>query len=171
MHRCQCNEGMCGPECSLFDPCQDNELSPCMNGAMCLETCTAFADYKCQCLEGFSGKNCSELVRNLTNAFCKRNTKKCSVSFIKNNCYFQIDSFHFQALLRSSTTTTDILIIVIPIVVALLAICGVVLTTFLVMARNKRATRGTYSPSAQEYCNPRLEMDNVLKPPPEERLI
>lgn len=39
------------------------------------------------------------------------------------------------------------------------------------MARNKRATRGTYSPSAQEYCNPRLEMDNVLKPPPEERLI
>lgn len=45
------------------------------------------------------------------------------------------------------------------------------LTTFLLMARNKRATRGTYSPSAQEYCNPRLEMDNVLKPPPEERLI
>jgi protein crumbs len=39
------------------------------------------------------------------------------------------------------------------------------------MARSKRATRGTYSPSAQEYCNPRLEMDNVLKPPPEERLI
>lgn len=73
--------------------------------------------------------------------------------------------------MRSGTTATDIAIIVIPIVVALLVICGAVLTFFLVMARNKRATRGTYSPSAQEYCNPRLEMDNVLKPPPEERLI
>jgi hypothetical protein len=46
-----------------------------------------------------------------------------------------------------------------------------VLATLLMMARNKRATRGTYSPSAQEYCNPRLEMDSVLKQPPEERLI
>lgn len=39
-------------------------------------------------------------------------------------------------------------------------------------ARRKRATRGTYSPSGQEYCNPRLEkMQHALKPPPEERLI
>ncbi|XP_060810667.1 protein crumbs [Amyelois transitella] len=39
-------------------------------------------------------------------------------------------------------------------------------------ARRKRATRGTYSPSGQEYCNPRAEMmHNALKPPPEERLI
>lgn len=53
----------------------------------------------------------------------------------------------------------------------LLIIGGGLLAAFLIMARNKRATRGTYSPSAQEYCNPRLEMDNVLKPPPEERLI
>lgn len=68
-------------------------------------------------------------------------------------------------------STTDIAIIVIPVVVVLLLIAGGLLGTFLVMARNKRATRGTYSPSAQEYCNPRLEMDNVLKPPPEERLI
>lgn len=53
---------MCGPECSLLDPCQESE--PCMNGAMCVETCTTFPDYKCQCLEGFVGKNCSEQVRN-----------------------------------------------------------------------------------------------------------
>jgi hypothetical protein len=71
----------------------------------------------------------------------------------------------------SGTTAGEIAIIVVPIVLVLLIIGGIVLATFLVMARNKRATRGTYSPSAQEYCNPRLEMDNVLKPPPEERLI
>jgi len=74
-------------------------------------------------------------------------------------------------MLVSGTSITDIAIIVVPIIIGLLAICGIILATFLVMARNKRATRGTYSPSAQEYCNPRLEMDNVLKPPPEERLI
>lgn len=69
------------------------------------------------------------------------------------------------------SSSIDIALIVIPIVVILLLILGAALATFLVIARNKRATRGTYSPSAQEYCNPRLEMDNVLKPPPEERLI
>lgn len=144
---------MCGPDCNLLDPCQDSE--PCMNGGACVETCSTFTDYKCLCLEGFVGKNCTEAVRML-----------------KLTAIPPFSHFHLpQALLRSGTTAGDIAIIVIPIVVGLLAICGIVLTTFLVMARNKRATRGTYSPSAQEYCNPRLEMDNVLKPPPEERLI
>lgn len=59
--RCQCNEGMCGPDCNLFDPCQESE--PCMNGAFCIETCSTFSDYKCQCIEGYAGKNCSEVVR------------------------------------------------------------------------------------------------------------
>lgn len=68
-------------------------------------------------------------------------------------------------------STADIAIIVVPIIIGILIVIGVMLGAFVVMARNKRATRGTYSPSAQEYCNPRLEMDNVLKPPPEERLI
>lgn len=51
---------MCGPECSLLDPCQESE--PCMNGAICLETCSTFPDYKCQCAQGYAGKNCSEPV-------------------------------------------------------------------------------------------------------------
>jgi protein crumbs len=144
---------MCGPECSLLDPCQESE--PCMNGATCIETCSTFPDYRCDCFEGFAGKNCTEPVRNLKSKF------------------FTLFSLpkHLKALFRSGTTAGDIAIIVIPIIVGLLAICGIVLASFFVMARNKRATRGTYSPSAQEYCNPRLEMDNVLKPPPEERLI
>lgn len=75
------------------------------------------------------------------------------------------------ALRDDGITPTDIAIIVVPIVILILIIGGILLGAFLMMARNKRATRGTYSPSAQEYCNPRLEMDNVLKPPPEERLI
>lgn len=66
----------------------------------------------------------------------------------------------------------DVFIVVIPIIfIGILLLGGIFLIAFFMMARNKRATRGTYSPSAQEYCNPRLEMDNVLKVPPQERLI
>lgn len=72
---------------------------------------------------------------------------------------------------ESGITPSDIAIVVVPIVIGILIIGGIFLVAFLMMARNKRATRGTYSPSAQEYCNPRLEMDNVLKVPPQERLI
>lgn len=53
----------------------------------------------------------------------------------------------------------------------LLLIAIISLIALFMMARKKRATRGTYSPSAQEFSNPRVEMDNVMKPPPEERLI
>ena len=47
----------------------------------------------------------------------------------------------------------------------------VVVIAFLMVARSKRATRGTYSPSRQELSGSRVEMGNVMKPPPEERLI
>lgn len=71
----------------------------------------------------------------------------------------------------SSSTAAEIAVIVGP-VVGIVLIAGLVgLIIFVRMARKKRATRGTYSPSQQEYCNPRVEMDNVMKPPPEERLI
>ncbi|CAL1529767.1 unnamed protein product [Lymnaea stagnalis] len=43
--------------------------------------------------------------------------------------------------------------------------------TFIMTARSKRATRGAYSPSQQETMGSRVELGNVLKKPPEERLI
>ena len=42
---------------------------------------------------------------------------------------------------------------------------------FVMVARNKRATHGAYSPSRQETAGARVELGNVLKKPPEERLI
>lgn len=65
----------------------------------------------------------------------------------------------------------NLLYIAIPIAVVLLLGIGIGLAILINVARSKRATRGTYSPSAQEFCNPRVELDHVLKPPPEERLI
>jgi len=128
-----------------------------MNGGECQEACTTYSEYTCQCVNGWAGKNCTEEVSDANK--------------LTQNFFFTDFQFNFQIVVRSGATAADIAIIVIPILVGLLAIVGIVLAVFVTMARSKRATRGTYSPSAQEYCNPRLEMDNVLKPPPEERLI
>ena len=50
-----------------------------------------------------------------------------------------------------------------------LAVLGIVV--FLVMARKKRKSEGKYKPATQELTSPRLQLDNMIKPPPEERLI
>lgn len=65
----------------------------------------------------------------------------------------------------------NILYIVVPVILILLIAFLIGMIILVNVARSKRATRGTYSPSAQEFCNPRVELDHVLKPPPEERLI
>lgn len=65
----------------------------------------------------------------------------------------------------------NFLYVVIPVVIVLVIAAAIGLAVLVNLARSKRATRGTYSPSAQEFCNPRVELDHVLKPPPEERLI
>jgi len=76
-----------------------------------------------------------------------------------------------QLVAASPNKPLNVLIIIIPVIAALLLIVTVAVIILVRVARKKRATRGVYSPSQQEYCNPRVELDNVLKPPPEERLI
>jgi len=49
------------------------------------------------------------------------------------------------------------------------ALVGMVV--FVNMARKKRSLHGTYNPQKQELAAPRLELDYMLKPPNEERLI
>ncbi|CAI4224935.1 unnamed protein product [Auanema sp. JU1783] len=44
-------------------------------------------------------------------------------------------------------------------------------TLFCVVWRGKRALHGHYSPSHQEMNGARLQMNNMIKLPPEERLI
>lgn len=59
--RCQCNEGMCGPDCNLVDPCIEHD-PVCSNGGSCIEICSTHSDYRCECSDGFIGKNCTEVV-------------------------------------------------------------------------------------------------------------
>ena len=65
----------------------------------------------------------------------------------------------------------DIALIVGPIVGGILFIAVAAVIIFLVMARKKRKSEGKYKPATQELTSPRLQLDNIIKPPPEERLI
>lgn len=61
--------------------------------------------------------------------------------------------------------------VVAPLVGGMLFVALVGLLVFLNMARRKRSQYGSYNPQKQEMVAPRLELDYMLKLPPEERLI
>lgn len=101
------------------------------------------------------------------------------------------NAFHnFFQRKESLLAGTPIAYIIGPIIGALCLIAILAIIAFLMVARQKRATRGTYryavrkfhkicsyqhsyhlSPSRQEINGARLQLGPMMKPPPEERLI
>ena len=75
------------------------------------------------------------------------------------------------SLFLQSRAFGDIAMIVGPIVGGMLFIAVVGAVVFLIMARRRRRSEGKYKPATQEQTSPRLQLDNMIKPPPEERLI
>lgn len=63
------------------------------------------------------------------------------------------------------------LVVAIPLLCFCVLMIIIGLTFMVLTARKKRQSEGAYSPSAQELAGARLEMDSMLKVPPEERLI
>lgn len=63
------------------------------------------------------------------------------------------------------------LMLVLPLLLLCVFLLAAGSSSVLLTARRKRQSEGTYSPSAQEVAGARLEMDSMLKVPPEERLI
>lgn len=63
------------------------------------------------------------------------------------------------------------LVIAVPVVCGCALLVAIGFIFMLMTARRKRQSEGTYSPSQQEFAGARLEMDSMLKVPPEERLI
>lgn len=172
--RCDCYPGYKGKLCS--DPIRHCTDAPnvCYNG-----TCEdAPGGYKCKCFPQFLGTHCSvydECHPSKCNqqGVCEPmydenellfiHTCSCNDGFTGHDCT--------KELARGGDDTNLILIILIP-VMSLFILCLLIGSiVFLRIAKKKRATRGTYSPSRQEMFGSRVEMNHVMKPPPEERLI
>ncbi|XP_069793962.1 protein crumbs homolog 3-like [Narcine bancroftii] len=65
----------------------------------------------------------------------------------------------------------NIAAIVAPSVLGGVIVLAIILTFLILKLREKRKNEGNYSPSNQEQTGSRMEMNNTLKLPPEERLI
>lgn len=61
--------------------------------------------------------------------------------------------------------------VAVPVACGCLLLLIIIFVLMILTARKRRQSEGTYSPSQQEVAGARLEMDSVLKVPPEERLI
>ncbi|CAL7947161.1 unnamed protein product [Xylocopa violacea] len=169
-YTCDCNgTGYTGPDCLYdIDECQDPATN-CGYGR-----CeNLLGTHQCICNPGYCGYTCG-MVDPCREDYCQNGGTcqcseeggykcQCTPEYNGQNC---TETSHFLG-----SQALDIAVIVGPIVGCLFLIAAGSLVALFMMARKKRATRGTYSPSAQEFSNPRVEMDNVMKPPPEERLI
>lgn len=95
---------------------------------------------------------------------CRYNQKKCFENSLQS-----LSSVLLQK--QSHRQGIPWLLVAIPLLCFCVLLTIIGLTFMLITARKKRQSEGAYSPSAQELAGARLEMDSMLKVPPEERLI
>ncbi|XP_071747876.1 protein crumbs isoform X2 [Lepeophtheirus salmonis] len=168
--KCNCTgTGYSGETCS-------SNINECLTQQPCIQgNCTDTpGSYQCQCLEGYCGTNCQrEDPCQLSDGLCK-NEGAC-IPACDSEPYYVCDCDDewegHDCSLKSTEKVGDILMIVGPIIGGILFITVMGILIFLVMARRKRRSEGKYKPANQELTSPRLQLDNIIKPPPEERLI
>ncbi|XP_053380724.1 protein crumbs-like isoform X2 [Mercenaria mercenaria] len=167
--RCDCVLGYTDQYCQTnIDEC---ESSPCKNNGYCFD---GIGQFECNCTgTGYENLTCEVDVDECADnnpcyngAACKNTVGsyqcQCTNGFEGKNCEVKSD-----ALMEDDITWY----IVGPVVALVLILITIGIIWFLLCVRNKRATRGAYSPSRQEVTGSRVELGNVMKKPPLERLI
>ncbi|KAK3087011.1 hypothetical protein FSP39_000290 [Pinctada imbricata] len=169
---CHCAPGYTGTNCGTnIDECFSQ---PCRNRGQCIDQINKF---ECNCSgTGYQGSTCMDDINECLGSPCLNEGKcvntngsydcDCVPGYIGPTCAVADPSFQ-----KIGEDDNMLWIIVGPVVAGVLLIIVIIIIVFLMMARNKRATRGTYNPSRQEVIGSRVELGNVMKPPPEERLI
>ncbi|KAG1651953.1 Protein crumbs [Nymphon striatum] len=158
-YTCQCPEAFTGRNCELdANECKEHS-GLCQNGGNCNNI---WGSFNCSCSVGFVGKVCNVTDLCFETAICF-NDGLCFMNLYTGASYCTCtDSYTGEFCAKAKTEETENLALVIgPVVGIFILICVMAsLLTFFMMARKKRATRGTYSPSRQEMFGSRVEMGN-----------
>ncbi|KAG8447867.1 hypothetical protein GDO86_015106 [Hymenochirus boettgeri] len=167
---CTCPHSYAGPYCQWpYPPEQCDKNLTCSNGGRCDD---GIWGANCTCKPGFSGRRCEINVNDCESNPCLNGgTCQDSVNNFKCICNSSFTGVRCEKSGVNSMFPFPLIGIAVPVTcgVLLLLVIGVI---FMVLtARKRRQSEGTYSPSQQEVAGARLEMDSVLKVPPEERLI
>ncbi|XP_047908054.2 protein crumbs homolog 2 isoform X5 [Anser cygnoides] len=171
-YSCKCLPQFSGPRCEWpFPPEQCGKNFTCLNGGTCItETWGA----NCSCKPGFTGRNCQININECDPNPCQ-NGGTCQDSENKYECLCSASYTGERCDINKGTPgaffPSPLIEVAVPVACGSLLLLSIGLIFMILTARKRRQSEGTYSPSQQEVAGARLEMDSVLKVPPEERLI
>ena len=165
-YRCLCYPGFEGDHCETeINEC---ESSPCLNGGRCRNK---IGDFECTCPMYTSGKQCEHVFTGCDTNLCMNNGTCLQHPKIKETFICSCpDGFEGEYCQMKTSKDFDLLFLLVIssccCAIVLFLICTLI---FIRRIKKARATRGTYSPSTQEMFG--NSAGEILKPPPEERLI
>ncbi|XP_062815550.1 protein crumbs homolog 2 isoform X1 [Anolis carolinensis] len=173
-YSCKCPPQFTGPFCEWpFPPEECGKNFTCLNGGKCI---SGPWGANCTCKPGYTGRKCQININDCepnpcqNGGTCQDSVNRyrclCSASFTGERC--DID----RGALPGALFPFPFMEVAVPVACGCLLLLLIILVLMVLLtARKRRQSEGTYSPSQQEVAGARLEMDSVLKVPPEERLI
>ncbi|KAK2492081.1 hypothetical protein MC885_017825 [Smutsia gigantea] len=164
---CRCPPGFAGPRCRL--PVLPEECSlnfTCLNGSSCEQ---GPLGANCSCPEVYAGQRCQ--IPCGDNPCLNGGTCRTAGGTYECICSARFSGQFCEVVKGLAPPPFPLLEVAVPAACAGLLLLLLGLLSGILAARKRRQSEGTYSPSQQEVAGARLEMDSVLKVPPEERLI
>ncbi|XP_077325020.1 protein crumbs homolog 1-like isoform X1 [Lithobates pipiens] len=169
-YTCRCPATYSGDYCQWpYPPARCGINVTCLNGGKCRD---GIWGANCTCPLGFKGKRCEINIDDCEPNPCL-NGGSCqdSVNNFKCICNSSFSGIRCEKSNSASAFPFPLLGVAVPVSCGVVLLFIIVVIFMVLTARKRRQSEGTYSPSQQEVAGARLEMDSVLKVPPEERLI
>nr|XP_033817057.1 protein crumbs homolog 2 isoform X1 [Geotrypetes seraphini] len=169
-YSCSCTAQYTGPRCEWPYPPEECGMNfTCLNDGRCT---SGIWGANCSCRPGFTGKICQINIDDCESNPCL-NGGACQdlVNRYKCICNANFTGGHCEKGNSGGLFPFPLIGVAVPVACACVLLLFIGLIFMVLSARKRRQSEGTYSPSQQEVAGARLEMDSVLKVPPEERLI